>query len=704
MDNDKLAPYEYHSLPPIAPVGRTLPFTRLLLLNAGQPTAPLSGSLTIYPLDPSFAPVPRYEALSYVWGTSPPQTAICIDGHSLAIKPKLEAALRHLRLPTQARRLWVDAVCIDQSNHDEQNRQVGYMRLVYKYAVRTVVWLGQRTPGVEGAFALAARLASLPDVQGPSTMFRPTAPDDMGTYVFERRSGDDVPVDRETTMNVGIRAMKEAPEALQSLAQLLYREYFERSWCLQEVVACTWAIAKCEELEMSFFDLIAAAWWVSNCIGKIRSKDTLNFWDSIFRARSERHNFGAIEGSMGPLLHLLSETRNFKATDPRDKVFSLLGISDEGLGPGLGHPKFMVNNRLARRVFAKRITRLEKGLHVWANTQLKPNYSKPFMHVYRDLTRVLIRNQGYALNVLSHVQHTDDPADSFFPSWIPKWFQPSSCHVLGPSSCFLAGVCDGYPSVVHHNLFCGGKVQPNHLLLDGFRVDRVKAVSEIMSSFGICDPLPLHELWDQMFDFPITDSPRLLYRDGSPVNLAFCVTLSAGALGGILNCEELALATKKPCHIDRDFRKLLASQARADAAAYLLAKSFSDDMCGAAYRPQERDTIDHLRVLAAAVDGHRRAGDVDRFEKHAKQYCYNRRFYLTHCGYMGIGPKMMRTGDEVCVLFGGKVPYILRPVDNHHVFVGETFVNDDAIMLGEVSKAVRLKKRSDMLATTFELR
>src|SRR3984957_21189675 len=113
MDNDKLAPYEYPSLPPIAPVGRTLPFTRLLLLNASQPTAPLSGSLTIYPLDPSFAPVPRYEALSYVWGTSPSQTAICIDGRSLAIKPKLEAELRHLRLPKQGSRPGVDAVCID---------------------------------------------------------------------------------------------------------------------------------------------------------------------------------------------------------------------------------------------------------------------------------------------------------------------------------------------------------------------------------------------------------------------------------------------------------------------------------------------------------------------------------------------------------------------------------------------------------------
>lgn len=45
-----------------------------------------------------------------------------------------------------------------------------------------------------------------------------------------------------------------------------------------------------------------------------------------------------IEGSMGPLLILSAGTRDFKATDLRDKIFSLLGISDEGVQPVFGSP------------------------------------------------------------------------------------------------------------------------------------------------------------------------------------------------------------------------------------------------------------------------------------------------------------------------------------------------------------------------------
>jgi hypothetical protein len=33
-------------------------------------------------------------------------------------------------------------------------------------------------------------------------------------------------------------------------------------------------------------------------------------------------------------------------------------------------------------------------------------------------------------------------------------------------------------------------------------------------------------------------------------------------------------------------------------------------------------------------------------------------------GYMGIGPTGCANGDIVCVLLGGELPYVLRPVGN----------------------------------------
>jgi hypothetical protein len=45
--------------------------------------------------------------------------------------------------------------------------------------------------------------------------------------------------------------------------------------------------------------------------------------------------FVSAEDSLGSLLDLLGNARDFMVTDPRDRIFSLLGISNEGLEPVL---------------------------------------------------------------------------------------------------------------------------------------------------------------------------------------------------------------------------------------------------------------------------------------------------------------------------------------------------------------------------------
>ncbi|RKL11884.1 hypothetical protein BFJ70_g645 [Fusarium oxysporum] len=64
----------------------------------------------------------------------------------------------------------------------------------------------------------------------------------------------------------------------------------------------------------------------------------------------------------------------------------------------------------------------------------------------------------------------------------------------------------------------------------------------------------------------------------------------------------------------------------------------------------------------------------------------DRMFLITEDGYLGIGPKSMRPGDHVCVLYGGHTPFVLRPVrgagDEEYLFLGESFVN--GLMNGEI--------------------
>jgi hypothetical protein len=47
------------------------------------------------------------------------------------------------------------------------------------------------------------------------------------------------------------------------------------------------------------------------------------------------------------------------------------------------------------------------------------------------------------------------------------------------------------------------------------------------------------------------------------------------------------------------------------------------------------------------------------------------RFFITKSGYMGRGPRYLAEGDLICVFFGGKVPFIVRPVETKYFLIGE---------------------------------
>ncbi|KAG6356286.1 hypothetical protein INS49_015673 [Diaporthe citri] len=84
----------------------------------------------------------KYTALSYVWADPPGTTPIIVNGVETQITLNLEAALRHIRQPSCAAVLWVDALCINQEDLAEKNHQVEMMREIYSGAELVVAWLG----------------------------------------------------------------------------------------------------------------------------------------------------------------------------------------------------------------------------------------------------------------------------------------------------------------------------------------------------------------------------------------------------------------------------------------------------------------------------------------------------------------------------------------------------------------------------------
>lgn len=105
-------------------------------------------------VETSLADPPDYEALSYCWGNPEMKTSILLQNKAFKITVNLFDALWCLRKENQKRLLWVDAICIDQTNIRERNHQVRLMRDIYKNACRTLIWLGRETEEIRRGLAL----------------------------------------------------------------------------------------------------------------------------------------------------------------------------------------------------------------------------------------------------------------------------------------------------------------------------------------------------------------------------------------------------------------------------------------------------------------------------------------------------------------------------------------------------------------------
>jgi hypothetical protein len=127
-----------------------------------------------------------------------------------------------------------------------------------------------------------------------------------------------------------------------------------------------------------------------------------------------------------------------------------------------------------------------------------------------------------------------------------------------------------------------------------------------------------------------------------------------------------------------NWRKL--ANADENACAYVdRATAFWQAMCGGLHfkspqdwsrlRPIEEHDISSFNLWKKLVDSDFRQEPVDedarQFNIVFQTITAERRFVVTEKGYIGWAPRHdVKVGDCVVLLSGGKVPYILRPVDS----------------------------------------
>ncbi|KAE9373900.1 heterokaryon incompatibility, partial [Stipitochalara longipes BDJ] len=141
-----------------------------------------------------------FNALSYCWGDANVTTGIFVNGLETQVTKNLADALLQLRA-IGVRRVWADAICINQADRREQTHQLRVMRNIYERAATTFAWIGR-----DGSDRAASAIRFLQTLAN------------SGEYFGARDIFDF--------------------EALQSL---LNREYWKRRWIIQELAVASQA-------------------------------------------------------------------------------------------------------------------------------------------------------------------------------------------------------------------------------------------------------------------------------------------------------------------------------------------------------------------------------------------------------------------------------------------------------------------------------
>ena len=661
---------------PVPPVGMSqqVPLrTRMLQLSPGYFQDEIECTLEVVDL----RNIPyTYEALSYRWSKGTDAVINC-NGQRKGISSCLAETLRHLRRHNEPRRLWIDFLCINQDDLGERSEQVKIMRWIYKTAARVIVWIGPADNSSGEALQLVRLLIAYRDqhVRGKGI----NAYTEFAIFLTQTMKGD----------HIGQGALQQALlTRARDLQNLLTREWFERVWCIQEAFVSSQCLLMCGNDTVDFFDFISTAPVVSKALVLYAEayKDpisTEDFWLEVYSQSQGEFANSRIEGAFGDLLPILDSSRDFKSSDPRDHIYAILGISNEGLQAEAGsraplNPTTWPPNVRVLQSPANRAPLIWMPPALARAPHWLPDYNKSIVDVYREFTILMMHRWRGKLDVLSHVQHRDNPGEGFFPSWVPKWFQPAQVQGKFISS-ELSDIFHAHgvwTSPQYDKPLYGISSMPDSLFLTGFRVDRVRTVSDALSA-NPDEILAIDVIWMQMFGGSILHSPGV-YRNGQRLDNAFCFTLLAGMFGAYW-IFMMSWSGSIPLGVEQDFNGLAN-------ALYPTVRRLDVDI--AAWKLENLDLSSmpphSLQALRAEAAG----GDSALFGTTANRISYGRRIFVTDSGFLGLGPKAMLPGDIVCVLLGGSVPFVLRPMNGYYLLIGETYIHDDGVMWGGLSAAV----------------
>ncbi|USP74661.1 hypothetical protein yc1106_01935 [Curvularia clavata] len=635
-----------------------------------QPSDDFHSIITCQLFTASLIDKPSYNALSYEWGNPNVTKSVIVNSTELQVTSNLEAALRRIRTTHSEVILWVDGLCINQRDVAEKNIQVAMMGRLYSNTTLTYAWLGEDDGGS------ATR----------TFQFLRSFLGDFGKFVedvdyFAIRTSENVRENKryrgEDRVLEDIRSGKLTMNEfnLNDFHEVCRRGYWWRTWVQQELILSPKVLLLSGSASIPL-NLVIAFAMLNFTIKALASEWTESFHNmsDMLRIRWIPQVVRLITTDFENLVSLVSRLQFCRVTDPRDKIYGVLGIY--------------------------------RG-----TVSITVDYDKLVALVFADLVRNLAAESG-KLYLRQFPRNTVDPHVPDLPSWTPNFFRDNV------DSASKTGDRTG----VHESRGWSARIHPTScpslLRTSGCTVDTVQSVfrfspeneaSDVLCNFigsYVTMPHPtgatfLQVLCCNMFKHPTVD---ILRR-------RFSLHMSRAFLHWILKCgmERGAFNQRFDNFIHEhnlvdifksvpeDISTSLQFAKFTGAIDHLVEpyKSARDHSHFLRMTPQQRmasfwGSQTYPNSFLADIDWRipSKATDLESIRIHIGKWTRKKAIIITEQGYTGFASYDTLVGDQISIIAGCPWPAIIRPSGKHHEIVGGSFIY--GMMDGELFKDGRL--------------
>ncbi|KAI9880355.1 MAG: hypothetical protein M1830_003966 [Pleopsidium flavum] len=588
---------------------------RLLTLNLGHGDEDICCTLKQTTLDSEI----EFEAISYTWGDTTPTRRLWCNGKISAITRSLYSVLWQLREEGQQFSLWADAICINQSDTAEKTHQVRMMQEIYAKAKNVIIWLGKEEET---------------DRQGIELM----------KQMYDCLGVPDVSLGRDY-INAEPEAFGLPPiihVAWSAVFNILLRSWFERVWVIQEILSAQSYTARCGALVLQP-ELLQAATLNFEKYSGFRPAILLAIQDlRDFKNASVICGLKAVSNLGGKLnlRDLLYITGIFKSTDPRDRVFAMIGISADG------------DSNIIDYGASHRDVLLQVAKQEW-----------------RSLASS--NNAPSGLGNLTFIR--DTPRAENLPSWVPDL----GIRNFNPLHFYFAPVRSENDANFE-------KVD----LLDEVLTIRGQLIdsAQVVVTDRPYEELPKQKTMPQNFDEFINNkdwqciSKSILDWESK----CYCLAQSRENSTVEASAEEFwrTLVFNLTAHKEIASTEMHQSYEAWKEGTKLLVslsvdKPSTSSEPGVWSPPGMRNTPDSFGPVhtSMTLPPDPNSGKVEMLWERISRMCtaggdfescflncaFNRCFFITPAGYMGWAPKDAQQGDQVCLFSGSDIPYLIRP-------------------------------------------